>query len=303
MTVGIVLALHKPQHWIEAQLQSIHGQSVSDWHLLIRDDGPVSEITLKLRDDAVQDTRVTYAQRTSDGFVSNFLQGLMELPEACDWAAFSDQDDIWHPDKLARAIASLAPFDGRPALYCSRRVILKSDGRKSLSQVYRRAPSFGNALIENIAPGNTIVLNRAALELARETAGQAMQVFAHDWWLYQLITGVGGAVQYDPAPTVEYRQHDANLLGAGEQRRHWFGNKIKVMKGEYRRRLDLQTAALKQVTSYLTPENQKLLGDFEIARKQTALRARLCAMSRLPVYRQAPASQITFKLALGMNLV
>src|SRR6478752_10829642 len=37
---------------------------------------------------------------------------------------------------------------------------------------------------------------------------------AHDWWTYQVVTGIGGTAHYDPWPSLRYRQHGLNLVGA-----------------------------------------------------------------------------------------
>ena len=39
---------------------------------------------------------------------------------------------------------------------------------------------------------------------------------AHDWWAYQLVSGAGGTVIYDPEPFVAYRQHAGNLIGGNQ---------------------------------------------------------------------------------------
>ncbi|AJE44721.1 glycosyltransferase [Celeribacter indicus] len=303
MKVGIVLGLHAPFPYIAAQIASIRNQSHGDWMLLLRDDGPPAPETGRLRKEIGGDARIVYRSVRSAGFVSNFLSGLCDLPDDCDAAALSDQDDIWHPTKLARAVRALSDAPDGPALYCARRNILTAGGVTAVSRLYRHPPSFANALVENIAPGNTIVMNRAALRLARETADLGRDVFAHDWWLYQLITGVGGTVLHDPVPVLDYRQHEANLLGAGERGGRWFGNRLRVLGGAYRERLDRHCAALACLEERLTPENRALLAAFESARGRRGAPERVLAMVRLPVRRQGMLSQIGFLSAVGLNRV
>ncbi|WP_417267836.1 glycosyltransferase [Celeribacter baekdonensis] len=301
MKVGIVLGLHDSPAWIADQIRSIQDQSYPDWVMVIRDDGPWTETSDLAHSTAQSDPRLSYRRAEPAGFVVNFLMGLRDLPPDCDAGAFSDQDDIWNRDKLARAVSALRGFGDQPALYCARRHLLTESGIAGETQLYKRLPSFANALIENIAPGNTIVLNCAALDLARTTAPLASDVFAHDWWLYQLITGVGGIVIYDPEPVVQYRQHSQNILGAGEHGLTWLTNKMAVTKGLYRARIDQQTAALHAVYDRLTPENQTLLDRFCTARRAKGPLSRLRAMTRLPVRRQGALSHLTFLAAVACD--
>ena len=81
-----------------------------------------------------------------------------------------------------------------------------------LSLPYKRPAVFANTLVQNIASGNTMVFNEAARKLLVQ-AGPQVDIDLHDWWTYMLVTGMGGQVLFDHAPTVRYRQHPNNLWG------------------------------------------------------------------------------------------
>ena len=59
-----------------------------------------------------------------------------------------------------------------------------------------------------------MLFNAAAKGLFEAAPG--LEVVAHDWWAYQLVSGAGGAVVYDPEPMVGYRQHGRNLIGGNQ---------------------------------------------------------------------------------------
>lgn len=149
------------------------------------------------------------------GAARGFLALLAAAPEEAGFYAFCDQDDVWLPDKTARAVAALAAVPpGMPALYCARQILvdqgLQPIGRSPLP---RRPPGFGNAIVQNIATGCTSVLNPAARRLLL-AAPPLPPGSMHDWWAYILVTGAGGRVIFDPEPALLYRQHAANTLGA-----------------------------------------------------------------------------------------
>jgi hypothetical protein len=67
--------------------------------------------------------------------------------------------------------------------------------------------------VQNIGGGNTMVFNRAARSILA-SAPADIELIAHDWWTYQMVTGVGGVARYDSWPSVKYRQHEHNLVGS-----------------------------------------------------------------------------------------
>ena len=80
-----------------------------------------------------------------------------------------------------------------PAVYCSRTRLTDSTGKVTgFSPDYRKAPGFGNSLLQNIASGNTMVFNHRARELLMKAQGAP--IVAHDWSLYQIVAACGGQV-------------------------------------------------------------------------------------------------------------
>lgn len=298
MTTTILMAIYHGGDHLRAQLDSFAAQSVP-WDLQIGDDGgdrrDANTIHDFARSDAAQGHRITRTDGPGQGFATNFMQLIATQKDATRPVALSDQDDIWLPGKLARAQAHLdrVPAD-QPALYCSRRWIWdpRTD-RHAPSRRYLRAPGFANALVENVAPGNTIVLNAPAARLAARAAQKCGPVFAHDWWLYQMLSGAGAQIIVDPEPTLLYRQHPGNALGAGERVAARISNKRAVLRGDYARRMSQQLTALDRCASLLTPENRRLLRHFSRTRQAT-LRERLSQLGETGVYRQSTMSSLGF---------
>jgi hypothetical protein len=116
------------------------------------------------------------------GFVKNFLSLACDPSLSFDFYAYCDQDDVWEPDKLARAVERLSRAPPHiAAMYCSRTMLIDDEGKTlSYSRAYRRKPSFRNALVQSIASGNTIVFNDAARRLLM-VCGSRAKVPSHDW--------------------------------------------------------------------------------------------------------------------------
>ena len=149
------------------------------------------------------------------GYAKNFLMGLEEVGKEYDFYAFSDQDDIWEKDRITRGIEALISKESKfPKLYCSRTSYYNSECTKVIgaSKIHPKKPTFANALLQNIAGGNTIMMNNLARQLVIKTV-KAEKFISHDWWCYQIISGAGGEVIFDKNKTVRYRQHKYNLIG------------------------------------------------------------------------------------------
>ena len=297
-SVTILLGTYNGASHLAQQLESIAAQSFANWRILASDDASI-DATPDILHGFAQSHPLTCLTGPGQGHVGNFMHLLMALPKGpqsdTTAVAFSDQDDIWFPEKLEVALDALAtvPAD-QPALYCSRRIVwTPDDDQRRLSLSYARAPSFANACVENIAPGNTIVLNAAAAQLAQTLAPTANDIFAHDWWLYLLITGVGGHIIYDPEPQVLYRQHYNNAIGAGEQLGRRLQNKAAVWRGAFADRVGRNMAAMQKISQHLTPENQRCLGLMEQARHAPLVR-RIALLRQAGVYRQGRVSGLTF---------
>ncbi len=288
--VTILLALFNGARFIQEQLDSIAGQTHRDWRLIISDDGSTDASCAIVRRWATNHPRcdLQLINGPRQGFAQNFLFLLSQVDANVRNVAFSDQDDVWLPDKLDRALAALArQARRRPALYCgSTWVCDRRLGRRRMSQRWPQPPSFRNALVQNIAAGNTIVLNHSALRLLRAANRRVTTVAAHDWWAYQLVIGAGGQILQDDRPGLLYRQHDANVIGANRGPRAVLRRFRMVFGGEFREWNDQNLNALSVVSPFLTPENRSIAAEFDAARRAPLL-LRPWRIGRLGLHRQS----------------
>lgn len=219
--VTILLSTFNGSRHIAAQLDSFARQTHAHWQLLWRDDGSDDD-TPHLIDrfaDAFPAGRIV---RTKDsgvhrGVFDSFLALLGEAADA-PAVALADQDDVWLPDKLARALSALATVAPEtPALYCAGLTVVDESLRPiGESLRLRHKPGFPGSLLQNIASGCTMVLNRAAVRAVLRASRPYHAV--HDWWIYLLVSAIGGDVLFDPAPSMLYRQHGSNAIGASWSR-------------------------------------------------------------------------------------
>jgi glycosyltransferase involved in cell wall biosynthesis len=237
------------------------------------------------------------------GVQYNFLELAARGDLAADYYAWSDQDDIWLPGKLAHVLDILVPLgQSRPALYCGRSILTDERGRDySVStRQNRRPPAFANALLQNICQGNTMVFNRPARELI--APGALLEPVMHDWWTYLMVSGSGGTVVYDAEPQVRYRQHSRNLVGTNlGLRARWirFG---QLFTGHLKRNIDRNLKSLQAVKTGLTPENQRNLEALAELRR-LPLRQRFHRFISGGFHRQSNSEQLAVYMALLLNQI
>lgn len=297
-SVAILMCTMQGQRFLAPQLNSIAMQDHPRWAIWASDDGSADHTRAILEHFQAHwgMDRISIHHGPAVGSTANFLALTCRADIDADYFAYADQDDVWESDKLERAVSWLQSVPAAvPALYGSRTVLVDDRNQHiGHSPLFERAPGFRNALVQNIAGGNTMVFNRAARDLLR-LAGEDIEVVAHDWWAYMLVTACGGQVHYDPVPTVRYRQHDRNQFGANRSLAGQLSRANLLLQGRFRNWVDANVAALMRVRYLVTPENQCLLEEFAHARKQRLL-PRLASLKRVAVYRQ------TFLGNLGLTI-
>jgi glycosyltransferase involved in cell wall biosynthesis len=213
----ILLSTYNGERYLPSQLESFLGQTDVDWRLCWRDDGSGDQSRVLIEEFARGAGAGRCVESRSSGThlgaAASFLQLLTETQDS-PFIAFADQDDYWPPDKLVRGLRLIGDAAGAPTLYCARQML--TDDR-----FFQQRPSFnfGSAcrgfpasLTQNIATGNTVVINEAAARLI--SAIPHPEASLHDWWSYIVVSACGGRVIYDPEPAVLYRQHAGNLIGS-----------------------------------------------------------------------------------------
>lgn len=285
--VAILMCTKNGAAFIDDQLKSIAIQTHKNWILIVSDDASHDATLMKLKRFAkTHRQKTTIRKGPGKGVCANFLSLANDPTIDADYFAFSDQDDIWHQDKLHRALSWLAtvPADV-PSMYCGRTELMTIDERScGLSPLFTRPPAFENALVQSLGGGNTMIFNRAAKRLLEEAG--TVDVVIHDWWVYQLVTAAGGTVYYDSRPMLKYRQHPNNLIGSNLS---WRARLIRLRMmfiGRFRDWNKTNIDALRRLPIHLLQaKNRKSLAHFARARR-ASLPKRLYYLRQSGVYRQ-----------------
>lgn len=220
--VNILLPTYNGERFLPELLSSISAQIYAKIRLSIRDDGSSDGSYAILSGWAVGRSDVYLSGGKNLGAMASFFH-LLESSGDSDYFAFADQDDVWLPEKVERAVAALREYGpDESVMYCSRIEYVDENLQHLGYSRIPKSPSFANALVENVATGCTMVLNRKARDLVCERLPQNAP--PHDWWCY-LVVSAFGRVIYDPRPSIKYRQHANNLTGGTASSWELFGRR------------------------------------------------------------------------------
>lgn len=298
--IQVLLSAYNGEKYILEQLESIQQQKEVELSILIRDDESTDKTVTLLKDYAAVHANVQFYTGKNVGASASFFDLVEKADKKNEFFAFADQDDIWLPDKLSRALQCLSQEkeQAQPLLYASQVQYANADLSLINASLYQREkkPAFGNALVENICMGCTEVFNRQLLECVASHRPQSS--IMHDWWFY-LTASCFGTVYYDKESYILYRQHETNEVGMQENWRKRWKHRLKQFK---KRKGTLQEQAVDFLQQYgsAIPEYEKVL---QLATYKDSLKQRMELIKNREVYRQERLDNQVYHLLFFLGLL
>ena len=218
--IAILLATYNGERYLREQMDSLFRQSYTDWTLYVHDDGSTDKTMEIVKEYAQTYSNVHILDYDSThGACANFLSMLKAVD--ADYYFFCDQDDVWDEDKVRVSLDAMRQAEKRNP---EKSIVVHSDlyvvdeNLDIIDTSFMRYvgiyPEYLTRLDECVIPfvtGCTMMLNSAAKQLAQRPSEKALM---HDMWLTLCVLSSGGEVVCIPKPTVYYRQHGKNTLGA-----------------------------------------------------------------------------------------
>lgn len=228
--VTILLSTFNGGAFLQQQLDSLYQQTHPNIRIVARDDGSSDETRSILEREHAAKRIELLAGNENLGAALSFFELLRHAAMTnTDFVAFCDQDDVWLPDKISQAVSVLsAVHNERAAMYCSRLEVVNANMAPVSFTPLPNRIGFGNALVENVCVGCTIVLNRQAIDLV--CLNQPTKVLVHDWWCY-LVLSCFGEVIFDPDAHIKYRQHAGNAFGVARNSWDRLGRNLRRFAG------------------------------------------------------------------------
>lgn len=227
MKVCILLAAYNGAAYIRQQIDSILQQDYPNIQLVLSDDGSR---------DGTQEILAEYEAKYPDKVIwhqsgkrfgkaqTHFMHLLRTFHDA-PYIMFSDQDDVWHPDKVSKTLEKMREIETDstvPALvHTDLRVVdqdlnVKAQSFCEYSNINGNRLQLNQMLVQDVVTGCTVMINHALGALVGEAVPDDAVVM-HDWWLGILVAACGVA-GFLNEPTIDYRQHGSNSVGAQKVR-------------------------------------------------------------------------------------
>jgi len=218
--LSVALCTYNGGAYLLEQLTSIAEQEVAVDEIVVADDGS-TDFTLDLLDRARESIPALRILPPTDhlGVTRNFERAISATTG--DIIFLADQDDRWHADRTAVAVAALKA-DPQALLIHSDAAIVDAQGRATgdslldrlrVDAASRRELTAGHAfdllMRRNLVTGATVAFRRRLLEIALPFP----DAWLHDEWLAVIAASTGGTRLLQAKP-VDYRMHGANEVGA-----------------------------------------------------------------------------------------
>lgn len=220
--VAIVLPTYQGERFLAPLLESLLGQSRRpDW-IFIRDDGSTDQTSAVIK-RFQQQTNLIHVLPSRHAKplgptvqFSELLQHALKTPASFFFTA--DQDDRWHPEKIAWSIEAMKEQPPRqPTLVHSDLILVDAEDREIHPSFFRYSGLRGMSgqplpilLVQNFVTGATVGMNRTLVETMLPIPRDAIMA---DWWAALIAAATGRIITW-PRSTVRYRQHDTNTIGA-----------------------------------------------------------------------------------------
>ncbi len=241
MSLAILLATFNGEKFIQEQLDSLYNQTFLDWKLYVHDDGSTDETLNILHNYALRHNNMEVMEyNSSSGAMENFLSMLLRVE--ADYYMFSDQDDVWHKDKVEVTIEKMQECEKKylniPIIvHCDLRVV--DENLKLINESYWRysgvkpgfITNFKRLGVGNFVTGCTMMFNSKAKQAMLKPTPQA---YMHDAWITACVIKKHGRVERINTPLIDYRQHDTNSIGALSVNRLNLRYRISHFKQMYR---------------------------------------------------------------------
>ncbi|MCG3663341.1 MAG: glycosyltransferase [Aliarcobacter butzleri] len=218
--VAVLLASYNGTKYIKEQIDSILNQKGVNVTIFISDDLSTDGNLQYLQNIYKDEKRLVYldSHNKFGGAAKNFFRLIKDVDFSnFDYVSLADQDDIWYDDKLIRAINTIK--DKQIDAYSSNVLAFWEDGKEIILGKAQIQVKY-DYLFEAAGPGCTYVLTKILASHIKNFLVQNWKdtnnIELHDWLIYAYSRENNYKWYIDEKPTMKYRQHVSNQVGAND---------------------------------------------------------------------------------------
>jgi rhamnosyltransferase len=235
--IAVLMATHNGARWLNEQLQSIIHQQGVDVALYVSDDMSSDETLniIQLASHTYPQITLLPGKRHFGSAAQNFFRLIKEVDlDQFAYIALSDQDDVWLPEKLKRALDIMKTHN--IDAYSSNITAFWPDGKTQMIDKAQPQRNY-DFMFESAGPGCTFVLSKAFAKTLKDVLIKQEQLLSevalHDWFIYAFARSNGFKWFIDPTSSLMYRQHANNVVGANTGLKAFNARLQKLSQGWY----------------------------------------------------------------------
>jgi len=237
--IDILLPVYNGEKYISEQIDSLESQTFKDFRIIIRNDGSTDSSAELLDVIASKYSNIVLVKDDKGNLgLSKTLEILISKSDS-EYFMFCDQDDKWMPNKVDISFEAMKKMESRhlglPILVCTDSTCV-DDNENVISPSFFKSQKYEDVTNNttkiaamNIVQGNTCIMNAMCKQYILPFPPYVL----YDHWCAIMISHYG-VIKYLHKPTLWYRQHTGNVLGANDVGVRYFMNKASHIKKQYR---------------------------------------------------------------------
>jgi rhamnosyltransferase len=250
--IAVLMATYNGLKWLPEQVSSVLNQVDVDLTLYVSDDGSSDGTYELIKELAADNLRIVLLPKVQwmGSAGKNFYRLICDVDvSGFDYVSFADQDDIWNLDKLLTHIDLIKRY-GAEAISSNVLAFWPDGSQKLIVKSQPQKPY--DFLFESAGPGCTFLMTPWLIGEVRYhllNHEEAKDVTLHDWLSYAICRAYGRRWVIDTVPSIQYRQHQTNVLGANSGLKAAFTRLKKIHSGWYRHEVALIAQVVASISS------------------------------------------------------
>ena len=163
--VSVIMPAYNASRFIEEAIRSVMAQTITDWELLVLDDGSGDDTLTIAQRLAREDSRIRVLPNEHNMGVAKTRNRGMDLCRGA-YVAFLDSDDVWYPEKLEVQL-DLMRETGTDLCYCAYAIVDAAGKKTRADYLVPPAVEIDGLLRQNVIGCSTVLLSPAIREKYR----------------------------------------------------------------------------------------------------------------------------------------
>lgn len=215
--VLVAMSTFNGEQFIEEQINSIFKQEKVDITLLIRDDGSTDK-TINIIKKLSSQYKIQLFVGDNLGYTNSFLKLIqMSKKYYFDYFAFSDQDDVWLPQKMISGISRMGTNKRGNLVFTSLTFVDDKLNEFGTRQFDRYNISLKSAMTLSSVAGCTMIMDSELINEIVQYDVTLPEGIGHDGWVYRIALILGASVFYEDQSYILFRRHSGNASYGGKK--------------------------------------------------------------------------------------